>query len=495
LRQAFIQEHDVGTDHRSFSEGSRLEDYDISQDTIVNYIGTHYVRVLKRFEAPADYREGTHEYKLIKPNYTKRFHLRYYIPKSTLIRKAERVRQIVIMFNGLNEVDRFDLYDVLGEHLAEQGIAAVLLPTPYHLNRSPRRKSETPREPPHVALFNNPMLMYYNYKQSMRETALLIRKLRQEKTARDKNDFGFYESLFDPKLQVSILGFSLGGLRALASFILDPEQYHACIVFNSGVNLTKLNTERINIDKGDWEKFVKRLRSDARKYSDVAGPENTAKKARGKRSVPSLWDTFKMVFLGTDPPELSTSLMDNSDQLLLILSGADTTMPRDTSEIEVPGYGLNVFRIAGVGHIPTLDDKWSFWIDRVSELIVGFIGQAGQDLWSRQGIVSEVKSALKDPDYASRQVKAKPDAGTPQLGELLNQVEPGKRKEVINAYYAGMAYYPRFRDVLKEVVKSFEHTNEAKRKATALAQLARPPIAKRSRPASAKRSRPAGPKR
>lgn len=490
----------MGTNTRSFDESSRLQNYDISQDTIVDYIGTHYVRVLKRFEAPADYRKGTHEYKLIKPNYTKRFHLRYYIPKSTLIRNGERVQQIVIMFNGLNEVDRFDLYDVLGEHLAEQGIAAVLLPTPYHMNRNPQereptkhKRKPTKRKPPHVALFDVPMRMYYNYKQSMHESALLIKKLKGK--ARDENDFGFYKSLFDPDLQVSILGFSLGGLRALASFILQPDEYHACIVFNSGVSLSKVNTERINIDKGDWDKFVEKLHRDAKKQPDLAAPEDS-----------KIWGAFKTVFLGSDSYELKYSLREHSKRLLFILSGADSTVPADISELEVPGHGLNVFRVGGVGHIPTLDDKWSFWIDRVSELIIGFIGQAEQDLWSRQGIIKEFELALKDRKYAKRLMeKAERVKRSPQLEELLKNVEQGKKRaDVINAYYAGMAYYPRFLDVLNEVVKSFDRTNEARRKATVLAQLARPASAKKqsrpasakpSRPASAKRSQPAGPKR
>jgi hypothetical protein len=429
----------MGT-NRSFSEASRLrpEDYDVSQDTIVNYIGTHYVRVFKRFEAPADYPENTIEHLLVKPDYNRTFHLRFYIPKVTLIRKSERVRQIVIMFNGLNEVDRFDLYDVLGEHLAEQGIAAVLLPTPYHLNRRPLGEQETPPEPPHVQLFKEPMLMYYNYKQSMHESGLLIRKLKGE--ARDENDFGFYENLFDRDLQVSILGFSLGGLRALASLILQPADYHACIVFNSGVSLDKVNTKRINIDNGAWLTFVEDLHTAAKTPPDSARSEDS-----------DIWRTFEEVYLGSHSFPLKNSLRKHCDQLLFILSGADSTVPPDISELEMKGHGLNVFRVGGVDHIPTLDPKWSFWIDRVSELIVGFIGQAAQKPWSWQDIVSEIALALRDPEYAIRHTQD--GAETPQLGDLLKEVEPDKRKEVTNAYYAGMAYFPRFRDILKEVVK------------------------------------------
>jgi hypothetical protein len=439
----------VGFD-RSFR--SRREDYPVSQNTIVNFTGTHYVRVMKRFEAPSNYAKGTFEYELVQPHYTRRFHLRYYIPKSTLIMKDERVKQIVIMFNGLNEVDRYDLYDVLGEHLAEQGIAAVLLPTPYHLNRSaPIDK------PPHVALFDHPILMYYNYKQSMLESKLLIQKLRHE--AWDPNDFGFYENLFDKNLQVSILGFSLGGLRALASFILEPDDYHSCIVFNSGVDLFKLNTELIHISKAEWDIFVSKLHTDTRKQPAGLQPEDS-----------DFWDAFKMVFLGEDPEGTRNALKKHSERLLFILSGADPTVPSEKiKNLEVEGHGLNVFRVGGVGHIPTLDPKWSFWIDRVSELIVGFI-QARQDLWSRQGVVSAIASGLKDPDTAIGLLKTEPDTKMPQLEDILTRVEPDKHAEVIESYYAAMAYYPDFRDVLNEVVKLFER-NEAKRKSNENARI------------------------
>jgi hypothetical protein len=443
-----IRDDAMGT-NRSFSEGSlyRPADYDISQDTIVNYVGTHYVRVLKRFEAPANYPEKTIEARLMKPAYNRTFHLRYYLPKFTLVRKTERVRQIVIMFNGLNELDHFDLYDFLGEYLAERGIAAVLLPTPYHLNRRAGRDSKTPRLRPHVQLFKKPMLMYYNYKQSMHETALLIRKLKGK--ARDENDLAFYESLFDPDLQVSILGFSLGGLRALASLILQPDDYYACIVFNSGGSLDRVNTKRININNRAWVRFVKDLHTASKKPPEGAGLEDS-----------EIWRAFEQVYLGSHSFPLKNSLRDHCDQLLFILSGADSTVPPDVSQLEVEGHGLNVFRVGGVDHIPTLDPKWSFWLDRVSEVIVGFIGQAGQKRWSAHGIVSEIASALKDPSYAIP--FAEPDAKSPPLEDFLNEVEPSKREDVIRAYYAGMAYYPRFRDVLKKVAKSFEHAKKAK---------------------------------
>src|SRR5918911_3559125 len=255
----------------SFFEQSRLRGYDTTQDTLFDYAGTHHVRILKRFEAPSDYPPGSTSAKLLEAERNRIFHLRFYLPKAALISKGERIRDIVIMFNGLDEVDRFDLYDVLGQHLAEQGIAAVLLPTPHHLNRHTPRAGLKPR-PPHKELFALPLLIYYNYKQSMLESELLIQKLRHQQV--NDEDFNFYEALFDPNLRISILGFSLGGLRALASFVQEPAKYHTCIVFNSGVELALLNTEFLRITKEQWKDFLDKLNQEVEANNDELEKES-----------------------------------------------------------------------------------------------------------------------------------------------------------------------------------------------------------------------------
>jgi predicted esterase len=268
----------------SFFEQSRRRDYDLSQNTLFDYAGTHHVRILKRFEAPSDYPQGSISARLLEPERNRTFHLRFYIPKAALISKEEKIHNVVIMFNGLDEIDRFDLYDVLGQHLAEQGIAAVLLPTPHHLNRhTPVGLSP---KPPHEELFKHPILIYYNYKQSMLESELLIRKLRHQQV--DNDDLNFYESLFDPGLRISILGFSLGGLRALASFVQEPTKYHTCIIFNSGVEPSLLNTEFLNISKVEWKSFSEKL------YQEVQG-------RRAELGMESYWEYFSGVFLGGCP--------------------------------------------------------------------------------------------------------------------------------------------------------------------------------------------------
>ena len=421
----------------SFFEHSRRREYDSDQNTLFDYAGTHHVRILKRFVAPSDHPSAPISAKLLTPERNRIFHLRFYIPKAALISKDERIRDVVIMFNGLDEIDRFDLYDVLGQQLAEQGIAAVLLPTPHHLNR------HTPvpglsRRLPHDELFKHPMLIYYNYKQSMLESELLIQKLRHEGI--DDQDFDFYQSLFDPGLRISILGFSLGGLRALASFVQEPSKYHTCIVFNSGVELSLLNTEVLNIKKKQWEEFLSEL------YQAVQ--ENSA-----LLSTDSYWQYFSGVFLGGLPPWLKNRLRQNSHKLLFILSGGDEIVPSKIRNLEVAGHGLTVFKIAGVGHVPTMDPQWSPWLNRVAEVILNFVNQTGQEVWSHQDIVVELAKALECTEHLETLSHSEDEFGTTELRELLKSMSNQQRATVMKLYYASMAYYPRFRELLNAVVR------------------------------------------
>ncbi len=429
----------------SFFEQSRRRDYDTAQNTLIDYDGTHHVRLLKRFEAPHDYAPKSKEAALMRPEYNRVFHLRFYIPKSALISKEQKIRDVVIMFNGLNETDRFDLYDTLGQHLAEQGIAAVLLPTPYHLNRrAPKTKDEAPMKPSDE-LFKNPMLIYYNCKQSVREGSLLLRKLRQ-KGRSDPDDLGFYQALFDRRLRISILGFSLGGLRALASFYADPSSYHTCVVFNSGVALEFLHTEPLKIKQEVWQTFLNGLNT-------AIDKERARQKLNDK-----YFRQFDTVFLGSHHNSLKKVLKENSQKLLFIVSGADPIVPDELKDIEVEGHGLTVLKIAGVGHIPTLDPQWSPWMNRVSEFIIRFVSSAGRRVWSHQEITDAATDILKGTKYWNNlKMEERSDRfGTGDLQTLLDQLDVKRRADLLRIFYASTAYYPNFRDVLNVVANNKE---------------------------------------
>ncbi len=421
----------------SFFEQSRRRDYDTTQNTLFDYAGTHHVRILKRFEAPSDHPPGSTSARLLEAERNRIFHLRFYLPKAALISKEETIRDIVIMFNGLDEIDRFDLYDLLGQQLAEKGIAAVLLPTPHHLNRHTPRAGLKPR-PPHRELFAMPLLVYYNYKQSMLESELLIQKLRHQRTTDD--DYSFYETLFDPNLRISILGFSLGGLRALASFVQEPAKYHTCIVFNSGVELALLNTEFLGITKPQWKEFLDKLNQEVE--------ENTPELEKE-----GYWRFFSGIFMGGLSFVLKEKLRKNSHKLLFILSGGDEIVPPKIANLEVAGHGLTVFKIAGVGHVPTIDPQWSPWLNRIADVIFSFVSQTGQEVLSHQDIVAEFAKVLKGTSYYDTLQRSEEEFGTDELQQLLKCLSDERRIAALRLYYASMAYYPRFRELLNDVVK------------------------------------------
>lgn len=455
----------------SFFERSKLRFYDTSENTIFDYHGTHHVRVLKRFESPADPYGDRHAADLLNLDYNRLFHLRFYLPKSGLIRVGQKIKDVVLMFNGLNEIEHFDLYDILGQYLSEQGIAAVLLPTPFHLNRSGFYEAEDKQHfkhfrQPHEFLFENPMLMYYNCKQSMLDGDLLIRKLKQEQT--DPSDLGFYGSLFDEELRVSIFGFSLGGLRALASFVRQPNKFHTCIVFNSGVELSLLNTSSINIEHERWQRFVGDLTS---KASERVHAESD-----------SQLQGFNEVFLGAWPNHLRQVLKDYSQKVLFVLSGADPIMkPELLRSIAFEGHGLTVLQIAGVGHIPTIDPQWSPWLDRVFQFIIRFVSHTGRNVWSRQAIVKEVWELIRDSSYIKSLRYSTNEFQMKDLQHLVGTLAPDKRDELLKLFYSSMAYYPSFREVLNNLTRKSKPKKDISR-----LRKAKPTKSRRAKPTKTK---------
>ena len=289
------------------------------------------------------------------------------------------------------------------------------------------------------------MLIYYNYRQSMIESELLIQKLRHQSV--NAEDLDFYQSLFDPGLRISILGFSLGGLRALASFVQEPTKYHTCIVFNSGVELSLLNTEFLNISKTEWQSFLNRL------YNEVQDNDS-------QLSADCYWQYFSGVFLGGLPPWLKERLRKHSHKLLFILSGGDEIVPSKIGNLEVAGHGLTVFKIAGVGHVPTMDPQWSPWLSRTADVIFNFVRQTGREVWSHQDIVGEFSKVLEGTAYAETLTRCEDEFGTTQLIELLSSVPEENRHTVMELFYASMAYYPRFRELLNAVVKWKKRTRK-----------------------------------
>lgn len=120
------------------------------------------------------------------------FDLLVWMPVSILSDPKVKCQDVLIMFNGLNEIMPWHtwLYDALGADLADRGIACILLPTPFHLNRTPQYKKPGQRtasgmlkKPTDTKRANAP---YLNFHQTFRELDELIKLVQDLNTSSDR---------------------------------------------------------------------------------------------------------------------------------------------------------------------------------------------------------------------------------------------------------------------------------------------------------------------
>ena len=228
----------------------------MKREYFTRYSDSECVIVAKLFRAPITYyydklktlkKEGKIHYNM---EFNFEFYLRFYFPKKQMTTIDSKSERLIIMFNGLNEIKdiNFSLYDRLGRSFASMGFPAVLFPTPFHLNRAaintskfkdhkdwqerpesfPNDLIKMPTEP----LEKRPYCLYMNFIQIIYEYRILRHLIAHEFDHIKRNDLYmiarpnkrekyFYNQHFtNKKTEISLLGYSLGGLIALACFKL-----------------------------------------------------------------------------------------------------------------------------------------------------------------------------------------------------------------------------------------------------------------------------------
>ena len=121
-------------------------------------------------------------------------------------------QQVVIMFNGFlegigNKEDHYEKYKEIGEQLNQQGIVAILLPLPFHFGRSMASDGQDTVSPV-IRLKEHGIYLYHGgYTQVKADVKALFQAIKD-----DPERFGLTEH-FD----VSILGYSIGGVSAIAA--------------------------------------------------------------------------------------------------------------------------------------------------------------------------------------------------------------------------------------------------------------------------------------
>lgn len=265
----------------------------MKREYFTRYSDNDCVIVAKLFRAPI-----THYYKKLRElkdngkinfniEFNFEFYLRFYFPKKQMTTINSKSDRLIIMFNGLNEVKdlNFSLYDRLGRSFASQGFPAVLFPTPFHLNRAaietsedddsreerPEKLPDNFIKKPTDPLEKRPYCLYMNFIQIIYEYKIFRHLISHEFdnikcksywiATPNKEEKYFYNQHFKHKKNdISLLGYSLGGLMALSCFASDSERINSCALLNSGAALDEMNLIKF-VDKKVWEKIAGNLKT------------------------------------------------------------------------------------------------------------------------------------------------------------------------------------------------------------------------------------------
>lgn len=368
--------------------------YPQDQNLIKCYDGVNHIVVMKLFPACfPDFQEY------------QKFHLRFYLPKTAVLRKGQRIRRIIVMLCGLDEMRFFTLYDQLGQKFAEYNVASVLLPEPDHLNRHPRYrlgKKEDARKPSDD-LWGRPELAFERYLQIMNEVDILAKHLQYQDCGHALGNCSFFRRYFDEATTVSLLGYSLGALVALANFIANGTKYSCCFLLNGGIQLGDLGTYKL-FPQGKWDQFVSDL--DEKWQSEIEDRKLGSRETKYKT-------LFNQVFLGNFERGLKTVLREHARRILLVVGGKDAVIPYESiQKIEPKGYGLSIFKIPGLDHFLAIESEWDRWVDTVVTLIHNFEINASPELFPREDIVENLVKI--DRKYSV--FKRNPSCRDPDLG-------------------------------------------------------------------------------
>lgn len=336
--------------------------------------------------------------------------------------ETRATNQVAIIFNGLDETieqfedehDLFSFYDELGIALASNGVLAILLPTPYHMNRMLAYKVDRCDDEikqraelgeayidltvPTNALIKNNFNIYRNHFQGFKELVSLCRCLRGSDSAPIFESLPawpspvshgvatlFRDSLHGP-LRIALIGYSLGGLRALTEYVRDWHDalendrepiFASCVAMNSGGALYGLPNPPW-VDPVRWRGMIDDLVGqrlvdvEEKRFRGI--PDNELKEA--ERHSAFLED----VFLGQ---AISLDILDRmapraAKGMLFVLGGSDDLAPLESLKRLAPSGGLNVFQVSGMGHLFPYDEAWGKWKKVVFDLISGFVETIGK---------------------------------------------------------------------------------------------------------------------
>jgi len=394
------------------------------------------------------------------------FNLSFYFPHQVTSSPSTVVSDFVIMLNGLNEIHHYHYghYDRLGASIAFRGMGAALHPTPFHLNRTPfleadnrkayeERAAAEGREPqkwptasgtnnmkrhPARAMMSDPTTLYYCFEQTSNEARDFARLLKREDRLHNEKDKVFYDHFVEPSARVSLLGYSMGGLQALYTFLRYPGLFDKCILINSGVSVDQLNPKPVNIPKDQWDRMA------------IAAQEAFSE-VESDLEDPSL--LYEVLF---DFEKHIDAFQKVASRVLFISGGADRVAEAEKLQRLAGDEGLNLLEIAGLSH-PLESPVFDRWFPLIIEAIELFLRAPRRASLSAAEILSKLASfkiqnvrwdrAIREgrqdqePVYADRSHNL-------ELEEILERID-GDGEEFLKYYVMSKRYFHDDEELLR----------------------------------------------
>lgn len=463
----------------------------LDENILIDYDARSYIRLMKLFEtenteATISFPENKVDQISLNESMNYHFHLRFYLPKNIISTVGKKINRIVIMFNGMNELEYFDFFDMIGEYFANNNVAAVLLPTPLNLNRRikedfNKRKILNSKFPTIRAKEGNELLFFYSLVKTHKELNFLIKKIKGQTSIEDKEkEFGFYENYFAGKnTEITLLGYSLGGLKALTYFMLDfdplktedrdhykkiekylhdwkKQKFVSCITFNSAANLLEAYDERFfGMSYEDWEKLL---------MSSERELKNRESELIKSFNIPKdLIRIFRFLYFGSDDDEIllygKQKIVDILDHYLAVSGGSDKIVSMEQMKRFSHGgkkstsgnkkeweKWFNHIIAAGGDHFPGMEvAEWHELLPRIERAILDFMDGCTVRHYKKSKIRKNLINLVNKSRYTYNK---KDDFSTTHFKNILDGLKKGNdKKDFKKYYYLSKAFYPNFKEV------------------------------------------------
>jgi hypothetical protein len=200
----------------------------------------------------------------------------------------------------------------------------------------------------------------------------------------EADPWGLYRNLFTSHTRISLLGFSMGGLRAL-SLILQDKRLHKCVLLSSGGTLRSLQPP--DVQPQSWQEYVKKV--------DHVGKKRLAG-VIGAKAAEQLHERLRNIFfsptLGPWQPSLERAARQN--KILLVLGTRDN-MRRDAIErMQL----AELHTVAGMEHVLAEDIQFELRYREIINMVTEFLEPLGGKLpqpWTRKRMTKTMDSILK----------------------------------------------------------------------------------------------------